>query len=404
MLHHLSQSLTPRGRSSHWADSTCHGAHHSVNLAGSSLLYVSLFKNMPVLSLCITFQMLSRKIPLPPAPAAASAIPPHLQRQGTGRPGSPAPYTKSRGGAPGRPQSPAMGRPMSPSLSGSFSGALPGHAPVGSVSVGATTGREVEVDLVVREVPGTVYLDQPFAIKCSLGALAALPDPGPSDPSSEEVPASEPKRARLIRLAIQHTHPTPPAPPPAVVMAPEVSSPRALLSALSSPGGGATPRMGALDLGSVLQGDVPVGMGVGGIGSVGGPGSFPPPYSPTAPPESPAFLGSSSQLLPPILISTPAQFPNIGPLAGIAKARKASGPVKGEGWVDFEVRYVCVGGKGGMKRVGGIKVYVVEDREVELEGWESGDVVEGGKGGAMVREWDVVGEVWVERGMDGMLT
>ncbi|KAG8738589.1 hypothetical protein FRC10_006660 [Ceratobasidium sp. 414] len=344
--------------------------------------------------------MLSRKIPLPPAPPPASAIPPHLQRQGTARPGSPAPYNKNRASAPvpGRPQSPAPGRPMSPSLGGLFAAAQ------------ATAGREIEVDLVVYEVPGTVYLDRPFKMKCSLGVMAALPFAPPSDPPSaspseapsdtpSDPPLDAPKRARLIRLAIQHTHNTPPAPPiPAAPMAPEVSSPRALLSALSSPGGGATPRIGMppLDLGSILQGEVPAA----------GAGSFPGPYSATAPLESPAFLGVSLQVLPPILLTTPAKYPEIGSLASIAKARQAQGPIKGEGWVEFELGYVCLGGTGGggrMRRVGGLRVFVVEDREVDIgEGTGDGGGSEV-KNGTVLKEWDVVAEVWVERGAEALL-
>ncbi|KAG8724135.1 hypothetical protein FRC09_000209 [Ceratobasidium sp. 395] len=379
--------------------------------------------------------MLSRKIPLPPAPPTASAIPPHLQRQTTTtpRPNSPAPYIKNRASAPvpNRPQSPAPGRPMSPSV-GSFSGV--GVGVVGPPQV--PTGREVEVDLVVREIPGSVYLDRPFKVKCALGVMAVLPVPPPaptptpatdaqlvdisSDPPPPPPDPPKPKRARLIRLAIQHTHNTPPQPVvPPVPMAPEVSSPRALLSALSSPGGAATPRAGAgpsistinataqgqtqvpiIDLGSILQGEPPTSEK-----------SFPSPYSSTAPSESPAFLGSSLHILPPILLSTPAVYPEIGSYAAIARAKQAQGPIKGEAWVEFELGFVCLGGRrdggaGRMKRVGGVRVLVVEDREVDVEGGVEGDGEGSGggvKGGSVVREWDVIGEVWVERGVEGGL-
>ncbi|KAG9122718.1 hypothetical protein FRC07_000775 [Ceratobasidium sp. 392] len=358
--------------------------------------------------------MLSRKIPLPPAPPAASAIPPHLQQR---RPGSPAPYVKNRASVPvpGRPQSPAPGRPMSPSVGGSFGpglgvGAGPGVGVGAGGAVG--TGKEIEVDLVVHEVPGTVYLDKPFKIKCGLGVMAALPLPPPSDlppalpsdlltdtpaDSSSDPPPSTPKRARLIRLAIQHTHATPPAPSvPAVPMAPEVSSPRALLSALSSPGGGATPRIGGtLDLGSMLQGE-PV--------PASNEGGFPGPYSANAPPDSPAFVGSSLQVLPPILLDRPATYPEIGSYVGIVKARQAQGgPVKGEGWVEFELGYVCLtGGAGRMRRIGGVRVFVVEDREIEV----GSDEIAGrdsAKSGMVLKEWDIIGEVWVERFAEGVL-
>ncbi|QRW04315.1 hypothetical protein RhiLY_03314 [Ceratobasidium sp. AG-Ba] len=347
--------------------------------------------------------MLSRKIPLPPAPQAASAIPPHLQQQAQRRPGSPAPYNKNRASVPvpGRPQSPALAshRPMSPSLSGSFSSTATGPivAPVGGVGVaGREKEKDIEVDLVVHQIPGTVYLDQPFKVKCAVGVQASLPPtPLPSSPFATSDPATaepalletpKPPR-RLIRLAIQHTHPTPPAPaaPPAP-MAPEVSSPRALLSALSSPGGGATPRIGPqLDLGAVLQGEP--------IASATIPG-FPTPYSSTAPTGSPAFLGASLHILPPIILSEPATYPEIGPLASIAKNRP--GPARGEGWSEFDLKFVPLGaGGGGMKRIGGLRVLVIEDRE--LRGDDQGAGEEDAKGGSVVKEWDVIGEVWAER-------
>jgi hypothetical protein len=56
----------------------------------------------------------------------------------------------------------------------------------------------------------------------------------------------------------------------------------------------------------------------------------------------------------------------------------------------------------GIVRVGGLKVFVVEDREVDMEGIEELAKSDGRGlgGGMMVREWDVVGEVWVERAIE----
>lgn len=366
-------------------------------------------------------QMLSRKIPLPPAAPPAPAIPPHLQRQAPGRPSSPVPY-KTRPPAPGRPQSPAMGRPMSPSLSG---GSVSTGVGTGSVGIGVTGvnigPKEVEVDLVVNEIPGTAYLDKPFKIKCSVGVMAPLPLPSQATGTptqktlpleSSDAPAlidsaapnsestdTQPKRARLIRLALQHTHHLslrPSAPTKIQTMAPEVASPRALLSALSSPG---TPRGGMSvnpelrDLGNILQGELTTGS------TPGGKAGFPPPYSPNAPAESPAFLGASTQILPPILLDKPAKFPTEGSLVALSKSKEG----RGEGWVDVNLEYVCLSGKkgGGMVRIGGVKVYLVEDREVDLPFNLEADRWEGGSN-TVLAEWDIVGEVWVERNMCNM--
>ncbi|CAE6479441.1 unnamed protein product [Rhizoctonia solani] len=312
--------------------------------------------------------MLSRKIPLPPAPQPAPAIPPHLQqqRQQTGRPGSPVPY---------KPRTGSMSRPMSPgpvpasgtvSLASAVSGSVAGTVALKTLGGAA---KDVQVDLVVTEIPSTIYLDRPFKIKCSVGALAPLPIP-PADQLIDTSTEAPEKPTRQIVLTIQHTHhsslrPIPQATAPP--MAPEVASPRALLSALTSPGV-STPRGGtsvpapAPDLGTLLQSDL------------GQPTGLPPPYSDKAPIESPVFLGPSSRVLEPVVISEPAPMPTEGPLVQLAKKEREG---KGEGWVDVELEFVAVKGVG-IVRIGGVRVF--------------------GEGGVLLGEWDVLGEVWVERG------
>ncbi|CAE6446887.1 unnamed protein product [Rhizoctonia solani] len=316
--------------------------------------------------------MLSRKIPIPPPPQPAPAIPPHLQqqRQQPGRPGSPVPY-KTRPGS--------ISRPMSPGPTGSISGSLAGAmatpgATAGSLpgTVGSAVTKDVQVDLVVTSIPSTIHLDRPFKVKCSIGVLAPLPS-SPSDQLVDTSTEETAKSSRQVQLTIQHTHHTslrPVSPPKAAqTMAPEVSSPRALLSALTSPGA-ATPRGGtslpALDLGTLLQSDL------------GLPQGLPAPYSDKAPPESPVFLGPSSQMLSPIVISEPAPVPTEGPLVQLGKKDREG---KGEGWVDVELEYVAVKGAG-IVRIGGVRVF--------------------GEGGVVLGEWDVLGEVWVERREGGL--
>ncbi|KAG8727521.1 hypothetical protein FRC11_013000, partial [Ceratobasidium sp. 423] len=312
--------------------------------------------------------MLSRKIPLPPAPQPATAIPPHLQqqRQQPGRPGSPVPY---------KPRPGSISRPMSPGPGGSISGSLVGAiSPTPGTTVGNIPGtgamKDVQVDLVVTSIPSTIYLDRPFKVKCSIGVLAPLPSPPPDQliDTSEETE----KPTRQITLTIQHTHHSslrPSAPlAAATAMAPEVSSPRALLSALTSPGAG-TPRGGITmptpDLGTLLQTDLQQT-------------SLPLPYSDKAPLESPVFLGPSSRVLPAIVISDPAPVPTEGPLVQLGKKEREG---KGEGWVDVEFEFVAVKGTG-IVRIGGVRVF--------------------GEGGVVLGEWEVLGEVWVERGGGGL--
>ncbi|KAJ1307944.1 hypothetical protein OPQ81_002021 [Rhizoctonia solani] len=315
--------------------------------------------------------MLSRKIPLPPAPQPAPAIPPHLQqqRQQPGRPGSPVPY-KTRPGSMSRPMSPGPGGSISASLVGAIT-ATPGTT-AGSLpgTVGSGAMKDIQVDLVVTSIPSTIYLDRPFKVKCSIGVLAPLPSLPASDQLVDTSTEETERPTRQITLTIQHTHhsslrPSSLSTAAAATMAPEVSSPRALLSALSSPGAG-TPRGGTSiptpDLGTLLQTD---------LGQLQG---LPPPYSDKAPLESPLFLGPSSRVLSPIVISEPAPVPTEGPLVQLGKKDREG---KGEGWVDVEFEYVAVKGTG-IVRIGGIKVF--------------------GEGGVLLGEWEVLGEVWVERG------
>lgn len=61
-------------------------------------------------------------------------------------------------------------------------------------------------------------------------------------------------------------------------------------------------------------------------------------------------------------------------------------------WVEFEMSWMPV--KRGFVQVGGLRVVLVEDG---IEGKEGGGGGGGGGGGAprVVKEWDVVGEMWV---------
>ncbi|KAF8753311.1 V-ATPase subunit H [Rhizoctonia solani] len=305
--------------------------------------------------------MLSRKIPLPPAPQPAPAIPLHLQqqRQQTGRPGSPVPY---------KPRTGSMSRPMSPgpvpasgtvSLASAVSGSVAGTVALKTLGGAA---KDVQVDLVVTEIPSTIYLDRPFKIKCSVGALLLflyLPPTSSSTPRpkhQKNQPDRLYSRSNILTILPSVRYPSnSPANGAGSSLSP---SP---LVRSDKPGRKHSARRNKRprsrpDLGTLLQSDL------------GQPTGLPPPYSDKAPIESPVFLGPSSRVLEPVVISEPAPMPTEGPLVQLAKKEREG---KGEGWVDVELEFVAVKGVG-IVRIGGVRVF--------------------GEGGVLLGEWDVLGE------------
>ncbi|KAI5124059.1 hypothetical protein M0805_003887 [Coniferiporia weirii] len=170
--------------------------------------------------------VLSRRIPLPAPPSASvapvSALPSYLQKSAL--PGSPRPRSPSQASLqqqaqqqqqqqrvatppPQRPGSPLKrattpappARPQSP-------GAAP---PVPSLPSQPPPRADVEVDLVLLEGPtdATVWVEKPFTLRFSLAVSATLPHG-----SSDLLEHRTLRKARVIRLVVQHTFPRPPVP------------------------------------------------------------------------------------------------------------------------------------------------------------------------------------------------
>lgn len=159
--------------------------------------------------------MLSRRIPLPPAPPA-SAVPPHLKKSISGTAPS-RPYPSPSGSQPqSRPGTPALGqRAASPVPRTSVSSEK--HA------VPHTSPPELEVQLFVRHVPrDDIVIEKPFSVAFSVFISSTV------QPGRENL-------KRKVTLAVQHVrrrrHPSlPKVEPPR-----EPFSPRLPYSGFSSP-------------------------------------------------------------------------------------------------------------------------------------------------------------------------
>jgi hypothetical protein len=300
-------------------------------------------------------QILSRRVPLQPINNTISAIPPHLQQRG-------APQTpRSRSPAPVTPSAPTS-RPSSPSPF------KPRVAPVRPQSPAQQQSQQlqnlrpdIEVDLVVTHIPREeILLDEPFIMKFSLAISAVLPAP---------------PRHRLLTLVVQHIQPSSNISTPV----PEAyfTSPRTAFPASASPTD--TPRRGHFSFGEMALALSPETHPVDDKRK----SSFlPPPFSVSLSDETKlkqriVFLGSSATYLPPFRLSSATET-----------------SARGEASYDFELEFMPV--ELGFSAIGGLRVVVAADKELlydeEIAGRFDSDVVEG----RVIREWDVVGEVWVK--------
>ncbi|KAF8078173.1 hypothetical protein FPV67DRAFT_1662915 [Lyophyllum atratum] len=318
--------------------------------------------------------MLSRRIPIPSAPIQppASALPPYLKRTMIGgppsRPQSPQP-NQSRPGTPPphRPSSPSQNRPSS---IGSPRPQSPFQALTAPIP-------DIEVNLVTRDMPRDIIrVEKPFTIPFTLVLSTPLT-------LGRETPR------RVIKLVVQHLQPprigaaalNTPAPPV------EAFSPRLPSSGFSTPSStaptfnyalahqklvaAASPRQGALD-----------DLERNSRRPDGDATSLPPPYF-SGPDElrsrstSVLYIGSSALYLPAIELS-------------VTKGYAADQMVAVQ---DFEVSYMPT--QKGFTTVGGLRVLLVEDRFMS-ESDSADDTYHSGASRARVlKEWDVVSEVWV---------
>ncbi|KAL1747003.1 hypothetical protein HDZ31DRAFT_32934 [Schizophyllum fasciatum] len=321
--------------------------------------------------------MLSRRIPLPPAPPPAappvSAVPPYLKRGAT----SSTPSRPSSPGPPSRPGSPAprmrtnsvvsltSPRPQTPPP-------LPTAAP--------PAAPDLEASLIVRRIPrDTIAVEKPFTIALTL----ALHAPATADASWSH---------RRVRAVVQHLLPpkAPPLPPPAVQpIAPmasvsELASPRIASSGLSTPTAATATQAFNYELArqKLLVASPLVGSAQEGDASEPTEGvALPPPHATEPRRDSGVmYCGPSAIYLAPMDL----QLDNESvPGERLAYAEQ-----------DFELTYVPT--KRGFSTVGALRVLIVEDRTVTHDAEDGGDVANQALETAKIlKEWDTIAEIWV---------
>ncbi|KAF8519317.1 hypothetical protein BU17DRAFT_75917 [Hysterangium stoloniferum] len=348
--------------------------------------------------------LLTRRIPIPPAQPGPSAIPPHLQPS---RPRSPQLSTSRPSSPPGsptpfkpRPPSQQMGRPQSPALTSSSP--APPAPPLPP---------DLEVDLVVSSIPSAgIKLEHPFTVKLELTVSGILPMPD---------------KARLLHLMVQHVQhsrvPPPTAPLPhestpnlSLVTSPrdsprpslDMASPRPYISRsfrqeadLTESSPTMSPRKGmTFNFGPSLahsysepptatpsaSASTMVPVSIEPTQSI----RLPSPFSPTMKPRTVLPLGASVISIPPLQLMQPAPVTSTPAVA-------APGPsIKGEARQCFECTYIptCKG----LTAVGGLRVLLLEDREVEGGDEDTLQHLPIMNAEAKIlREWDTLAEVWV---------
>ncbi|SJL04430.1 uncharacterized protein ARMOST_07796 [Armillaria ostoyae] len=319
--------------------------------------------------------MLSRRIPLvqQPPQQPASALPPYLKRTvaAASAPGIP-PRSRSPQLSQSRPSSPVpTSRPGSPFRNRPASvGPTRAQSPPPPPATNPIP--DVDVHLIVRDFPrSSIELQKPFTISCTLTI-------------STSIPFDKRHFTRVLTLAVQHVQPPKKVHVPASVnnlsMATQSESfTRVSTSGFSTPSPTSTlfnyplaqqkllvasPRQTLLEIET-------------------NEALLPPPFSETSPEESKipqsgvGFCGPSAIFLSPIQLS-------------VADSLELSTKVCAS--QDFELTYIPL--QPGFVSFGGLRAFLVEDKFtstiIGMDGFAA--ALEKAQ---TLKEWDVVGEVWV---------
>lgn len=323
--------------------------------------------------------MLSRRIPLAPAPQPASALPPHLKRtvpvSSPSRPHSPSISQSSRPATP-----PPIPRPGSPALNrASMSSIVQPQSPHQQSVAPISLLPDLEAQLLVRHIPrDNIVVEKGFSI-----AFAVIL-------TSNIIPGAKEHMRRRVKLAIQHLRPRK-APPPVISspVAPEAFSPRIPSSGFSTPSSSTTTFNYALAHQKILavssqppaQDPIPLEIDI----SDGDANVLPPPYFEDElkyyTPTGVSFIGSSAVFLPVIELN----FSNA--------QSKGEGLPKVQVVHEFELSFVAL--RTGFSTIGGIRILLVEDHLLQSVEEEEEDRKVKPKRAITLKEYDVIGEVWV---------
>ncbi|KAH9001443.1 DUF974-domain-containing protein [Lactarius akahatsu] len=358
--------------------------------------------------------MLSRRIPFPPnpppprpqQPQQMSALPLHLQRSTTVSGLSPHPPSRSStppagGPAPYRPSSPFRNRPMSvpprPQSPLTTSSAGTGSHPIAAAAAAHLVPPvdPIDVDLVVRSIPhGALPVDKPFRVACTLGVAASVRE----------------GRQRTLSLAVQHVQlqsAAPAAAPDVVAPLPTTAShlpPLAAAGATTAPSSPAA-RTPLVLLGGPFVGSPRTTQQLAGPEAADESTLRVPPPEPVAGDEgryeklrgATHFVGPSTLLVPPLtfVARTIPETSTWTPFGGGGDDKKdvggAGATKKEEHFWEFELAYAPL--KTGFVPVGGLRVLLLEDR---VDGGAEAYADKRTSVPATLREWDVIGEIWVK--------
>lgn len=244
---------------------------------------------------------------------------------------------------------------------------------------------EIEPTLVVRDVPRDfISVATPFTIAFSLGLSSSVP-----------VHPSNPARRRTLTLAVQHLQPPRAmAPAPLLGQTQDPFTPRINSPGFSTP----SPMSGTFNYALAHQ-------KLGEVARAGGAGNhegsrvlLPPPFfqghdelKSVKSSAGVVFVGPSTVFLPPVELAPEPDQSGAADEAGDEPIVEKLQAVQ-----DFELTYMPL--VKGFGTVGGLRVLLVEDKhDGDAEVLEE-DVHDGKshrREAKILKEWDVIGEVWV---------
>ncbi|KAH9971881.1 hypothetical protein BGW80DRAFT_1318992 [Lactifluus volemus] len=118
------------------------------------------------------------------------------------------------------------------------------------------------------------------------------------------------------------------------------------------------------------------------------------------------FLGASTLLVPPITLAVPTPSDSLinssgdrdkkrddGRVGGVEAATTGGTTKRGEGFWDFELEYAPL--RTGFVSIGGLRVLLLED---QVDGAEEASPERQSMSDppVVLKEWDVIGEIWVK--------
>ena len=267
-------------------------------------------------------------------------------------------------------------------------------APIASTHLGLAAADPVEIDLVVRSIPrDTLHVSEPFSVACTLGVSASVRE----------------GQQRTLSLAVQHVQPpaVPTMPPETAPQASSTITAAATTARLASAvamamGSSHTPRASLTLLDGPLVGSPRATQPAEQEGDDPASGQRIPPPEPLSGDEArygklrgaTRFLGASTLLVPPMtLVRTHPESPSSAPGGGAGSDNAGGDATAGKEvrlW-DFELEYTPL--RTGFVPVGGLRVLLLEDR---VHGAEEAYPQRRSGGPLVLKEWDVIGEIWVK--------